>query len=138
MSFCPVCGAEYVESAVTCSDCPARLVEGDPPDTEPEVITWERIAGVPNQVAGVMLLGVLEAASVPARLEEHSIPAYGAIPSTWSQESWGTLVVPQEHVAQASALIDEFIGQAARETVDGEDEDAPNGASPDGEWESDT
>jgi hypothetical protein len=113
MPVCPVCRAEYVEGAVVCSDCQASLADERDLPAAPAVerAHWVRLVAVPNPVAGVMLSGVLEAADIPARLEERTIPAHGVIPSTWHEQGRGDLCVLEEHAERARLLIEEYLAR---------------------------
>ncbi|MDA1191895.1 MAG: DUF2007 domain-containing protein [Candidatus Poribacteria bacterium] len=78
--------------------------------TNVELIRWTSLTGVPHQVAAVMLMGVLEASDIPARLEEHTIPAYG-LPSIVRGDAWGEVFVPQEHLDDARSIMEEYLAQ---------------------------
>jgi hypothetical protein len=113
MPFCPSCGAEFVPGRVICPDCHISLTEEPLPVPEVEQVKWEKVIGVENQVAGVMLTGVLQSAEIPVYLEERTIPAYGAVPSSWSEDSWGDLYVPHEYFDTASDLVADYLAQVA-------------------------
>ena len=74
-----------------------------------ERVDWVKLVGASNPVAGVMLMGVLDGAGIPARLEERSIPAYGGIPSSPYEEFWGLIYVPAEWVAEARAEVSAYL-----------------------------
>ena len=135
MPYCPSCGTEYVDGAVVCTDCQGSLMAGSLPDSadDAELVGWVEVVGVPNQVAGVMLRGVLEASDIPVRVEEHTIPAYGAVPSSWNADSWGAILVPAEHLDAASELVQEYVDSLTDAPSDdvGEPDRPEPDASPD-------
>lgn len=123
MSLCPHCGADVRANvkkfhallsgggASTCGECGGALEHARHEDAPVlvERIDWVKAVGAPHPVAGVMLMGVLEAAEIPARLEERSIPAYGAIPSSWNEDAWGIIYVPAEYAAEAAREIEAYL-----------------------------
>ena len=112
MRSCPACGAEYTDKAVVCSDCQASLVDGPAAatlDSAVELVRWERVYGPPDQVAALMLQGVLEAEEIPVRVEVGTMAAYGALRSSLKADSWGELFVPAERAEEATRLIDEYL-----------------------------
>ncbi len=119
MSRCPHCGADVNNvsttasqgGASTCGECGGALEQTRHEDAPAMVerIDWVKAVGAPHPVAGVMLMGVLEAAEIPARLEERSIPAYGAIPSSWNEDAWGIIYVPAEYAAEATREIEAYL-----------------------------
>ena len=75
MSRCPHCGADVKKfntlisagGALTCGDCGGAL-EHTRHENAPAVVervNWVKAVGAPHPVAGVMLMGVLEAAEIP-------------------------------------------------------------------------
>jgi hypothetical protein len=124
MRSCPSCGAEYTDKAVTCSDCQGTLVDGPAdtaPDAEAELVRWERVYGAPDQVAAVMLQGVIEAEDIPVRVEANTLAGYGPLFSSMKADSWGSILVPAEHAEEATRLIDDYLQGLAE---DAEDADA--------------
>ncbi|MEO2004060.1 MAG: DUF2007 domain-containing protein [Candidatus Poribacteria bacterium] len=125
MRSCPACGAEYTDTAIVCSDCQGTLTDGPAEvhaDPSVEFVRWERVYGAPDQVAAVMLEGVLEAADIPVCVEAHTMAAYGPLPSSLKADSWGSLLVPAEDLDEAKRLIDDYLqGVAEGFADDGDD-----------------
>ncbi|MAF10148.1 hypothetical protein CMK11_06815 [Candidatus Poribacteria bacterium] len=126
MRSCPACGAEYTDKAVVCSDCQASLVEGPAASTSAtvELVRWERVYGPPDQVAALMLQGVLEAEEIPVRVEASTMAAYGALRSSLKAEAWGALLVPAERAEEATRLIDEYLEGIDADPSPADDADA--------------
>lgn len=123
MRNCPACGAEYTDKAVVCSDCQISLVDGPAPATSDqgvELVRWEPVHSPPDQVAAVMLQGVLDAEDIPVRVEEHTLAGYGPLLNALKAGSWGSILVPAEHAEEATRLIDDYLQGVA----EGSDEDA--------------
>ncbi len=126
MRSCPACGAEYTEKAVVCSDCQGTLVDGPADvasDDDVELVRWERVHGPPDQVAAVMLQGVLEAEDIPVRVEANTLAGYGPLFSSLKADSWGSILVPHEHMEEATRLIDDYLQSIADDAESEEDAD---------------
>ncbi|MBT3267822.1 DUF2007 domain-containing protein [Candidatus Poribacteria bacterium] len=127
MRSCPACGTEYTDKAVVCSDCQASLVDGPAeatPDSSVEFVRWERVYGPPDQVAALMLQGVLEAEEIPVRVEASTMAAYGALRSSLKADSWGALLVPAERAEEATRLIEEYLQGIDADPPPSDDTDA--------------
>ena len=125
MRSCPSCGAEYTEKAVVCSDCQGTLVDGpaEVASGDVELVRWERVHGPPDQVAAVMLQGVLEAHEIPVRVEANTLAGYGPLFSSLTADSWGSILVPAEHAEEATRLIDDYLQAIANDAESEEDID---------------
>lgn len=58
-----------------------------------------------TEVEAVMLQGLLEEAGIPVLLRSHLVPGYG----TPIPPGWGDLLVPDERLGDAKALIAEYL-----------------------------
>ena len=126
MRSCPACGAEYTEKATVCSECQVTLVDGPAataPDTDVELVRWERVYAAQDQVAAVMLRGVLEAENIPVRVEESTLAGYGPLLNAFKEESWGAILVPGEHAEEAALLIRAYMAGIDDDAATGEDDD---------------
>lgn len=118
MPFCPKCRAEYVEGTILCSDCQIELVDELPPEDDVEMINWQVLQGVPNEVAGYVLKGVLEEADIKVYIRPLRIPGY-EVRGSWFKSNWGDLLVPDANLEEARGIIDEYMSSLPdEETVD--------------------
>jgi hypothetical protein len=132
MGFCPECGGAYEPAVVACPRCRVPLV-ADPPSASgaPQVIHR-----VPDAVAGALLQGMLEHHGITAVLRSTALPGYGFVRRDWSTSSWGEILVGPEDVAEARALIADYVaalergGQVRDEDVDDDGSDAGGGPAP--------
>ena len=125
MRSCPSCGAEYTEKAVVCSDCQGTLVDGpaEPAsDSNVELVRWERVYAAEDQVAAVMLQGVLDAEDIPVRVEANTLAGYGLLLNS-KAESWGAILVPVEHAEQAALLIEDYLAGIDADDADADSDD---------------
>ncbi len=65
-----------------------------------------------TEVEAVMLQGFLEEVGIPVVLRSHIVPGY----STRIPPGWGDLCVPDEHAAEAKALIAEYLASVKEES----------------------
>jgi len=118
MPFCPKCRAEYVEGVDTCEDCQVPLVAELPPRDVPDYVDLVELQRVPDEVAGVMMKGVLENSGIEVVLWAAKIPAYNGIASTWSTYYWGKLLVPKEDLEISRKLLDDYLNSLEIEDVE--------------------
>lgn len=114
MPFCPKCRAEYVEGVDTCEDCHVPLVAELPPKDVPDYVELVEIQRVPDEVAGVMMKGVLENSGIGVVLLPAKIAGYN-IKSTWY---WGKLLVPKEDLEISRKLLDDYLNSLETEEVE--------------------
>lgn len=98
--WCPSCGAEYVASATSCSDCRVALVAERPPVADDRApVTGELVElGEWPRLSAQILRRRLETAGISV-LVEWSGPGAEAI---------GTLVVPEAQAEFADAVVNEI------------------------------
>ena len=109
MPFCPECREEYVEGTHVCPDCHAELIDALPPEGEVEMVDWQILQGVPNEVVGCILKGVLESCNIKVYLRSLTIPGYNGIIGSWFKSYWGELLVPRDYLEEAREIVDEYM-----------------------------
>jgi hypothetical protein len=120
--WCPECGREFERAIVACPDCRAILAD-EPPSQAGEPAVVHR---VPDAAAGALLCGMLEQNGVPAVLRSGSIPGYPAVARDWSTTAWGEILVRDDQIDEARALIADYLSALERgglvrdEDVEGE------------------
>jgi hypothetical protein len=62
--FCPKCGTEYREGFHVCSDCNSELVNGLPPEEEPEFTDYVEIMGTYNPADVALIKSILDAENI--------------------------------------------------------------------------
>lgn len=119
MPFCPKCRAEYVEGTVLCSDCQIELINELPPEDDVEMINWQVLQEIPNEVVGYVLKGVLEDAGIKVYLRPMTIPWYDGIRGSWFKSNWGDLLVSEANLEEAREILDEYMSSLEdEETVE--------------------
>lgn len=108
--WCPECGRGYAVEIVACPACRVVLAD-EPPVHSREPVVVHR---VPDAAAGALLCGVLEQSGVPAVLRSASIPGYPAVGRDWSTTAWGEILVPEEQLDEARALIADYLAALER------------------------
>ena len=103
--WCPECGTAYAAGIVACKRCLAVLVD-EPPvrDYEPTVVHR-----VPDAASGALLCGMLEHHGIATVLRSAMLPGYGLVRRDWSTSAWGEILVPADAVAEARALIADYL-----------------------------
>jgi hypothetical protein len=83
---------------------------------------------VPDAASGALLCGMLEHNGIATVLRSTTLPGYGEIRRDWSTSAWGEILVPAAALAEARALIGEYLAALER---GGEvrDEDVESGGS---------
>lgn len=104
--WCPECGTGYPVGIVACKRCLAVLVD-EPPDTRDGPVVVHR---VPDAASGALLCGMLEHNGIATVLRSATLPGYGVIRRDWSTTAWGEILVPASVVADARALIADYLG----------------------------
>jgi len=121
MPFCPKCRAEYVEGVKTCPDCQVALVEKLPPKddrSDEDYVEMVELREVPNEVAGVMMKGVLESGGITVILRAAKIPMYDGIASTWSTSYWGKLLVAKDELEMSRKILDDYLSSLETENTE--------------------
>lgn len=108
MPFCPKCRSEYKEGMRICPECDVELVE-ELPEEEVEFVKWRVVRKLPNAMVGNMLKSLLESEGIRAEIRSLTIPWLDGVRSSWSEESWGELLVPEEQFEQAKEIVDEYM-----------------------------
>ena len=121
MPFCPKCRAEYIEGVDTCEDCQVPLVAELPPKDVPDYVDLVELRRVPDELAGVMMKGVLENNGIEVVLWAAKIPGYDGIASTWSTYYWGKLLVAKDDLEISRKILDAYLSSLEIETAE-EDE----------------
>ncbi|HYM80195.1 MAG TPA: zinc ribbon domain-containing protein [Candidatus Limnocylindria bacterium] len=123
MGFCPECGAEYPPAVVACPKCRAVLADEPPRGADGE--GPEVVHRVPDAAAGALLCGILEHQGIRALLRSATLPGYGSVRRDWSTSAWGEILVRRREVAEARALIADYLqalergGEVRDEDVEG-------------------
>ncbi len=112
MAWCPECGAAYGPAVAACPRCRAVLSPEPPATGEPG--PPEVVHRVPDAAAGALLCGMLEHHGVRTVLRTATIPAYGVVRRDWSTTAWGEILVAHVDVAEARALIADYLGALER------------------------
>ena len=126
MAWCPECGKEYGPQVAACPRCRAVLGFEPPPSGEPG--RPEVVHRVPDAVAGALLCGILEHHGIQTVLRSAMLPGYGMVRRDWSTTAWGEILVARGDVAEARALIADYLDALERgggvrdEDVEGERE----------------
>lgn len=65
---------------------------------------------VPDEVTGVLLVGVLESQGINAVLRSANVAGYGGwLKRDWSTIAWGEILVAHEHVDEAREILGEYL-----------------------------
>lgn len=131
MLICPECRTPYEPGVVVCRSCRVPLVDSaaDPGFREPgetgEVV-WVELAelcSVPNGVTAAMWIGALESQGLHPVLRSHTIPAYGDMLRDWTTRAWGRLLVPDDELAEARLVLEDFLATAETRGSDVDDDE---------------
>src|SRR5512144_2281466 len=139
MPFCPECRRAYAEGVVMCRDCRVALVdsleglaEADAAEREfaaeegesagSEWVSLVPLRDVPDPVIAALWKGALESQGLHAVVRSRALPGYGPILQDWNTRAWGTLMVPDDELEEARAVLVDFIAAAANSPL-GEDEE---------------
>ena len=82
---------------------------------------------MPNGVTAAMWKGALESQGLHPVVRSHSIPAYGEVLRDWTTRAWGSLLVPDDELAEARLVLEDFLATAETR---GSDEDDDEGTDP--------
>lgn len=112
MKYCVNCGSEYEDGVTECSDCPgSALVDatamrqrGLPLPGERDKRTFVRAGTAEDPLTAEDFVQVLEAARIPVISHAHRGGTVDGL-TTGMVQDWWEILVPEEHVAQASALL---------------------------------
>ena len=136
MPICPECRTPYEPGVVVCRGCRVPLVDSAdepqllrPEGDEAEWVSLSAVREVPNAVTAAMWKGALESQGLHPVVRSHAIPAYGGVLRDWTTRAWGTLLVPDDELAEARLVLEDFLATAA--TRGAEHDDDEDGADPD-------
>jgi hypothetical protein len=112
MRYCINCGSEYEDSVRECTDCPgSALVDaaamrqaGVPLAGERDRRTFVRVGSAEDLLSADDYVQVLEEARIPVISRAHRGGTVDAL-TTGLVMDWWEILVPEEHVAQATALL---------------------------------
>ena len=127
MPWCPECGTAYDSAVAACPKCRVVLTSEPPERVEPGFP--EVVHRVPDAAAGALLCGMLEHHGIQTILRSAMLPGYGVVRRDWSTSAWGEIIVAHAEVAEAKALIADYLvalERGGRVT----DEDVEDGESP--------
>ncbi len=113
MKFCAQCSGEYQDAVTVCADCGGtELIEAAEMKRRGLLLPHEmdtrrfvRAATAEDPLSSEQFVGVLEEAEVPVFARPRRGGSVDAITSGGS--AWWEILVPEEHLARATALIDE-------------------------------
>ena len=135
MPICPECRTPFEPGVVACRNCRVPLVDPADPSSEAggepslEWIALADVSPVPNAVTAAMWKGALESQGLHPVVRSHAIPAYGEVLRDWTTRAWGTLLVPEDEIAEARMVLADFLATAETKGgasgEDGVDEDDP-------------
>ena len=131
MPICPECRTPYEPGVVVCRSCRVPLVDSAdepglllPGDGGAEWIELAAVCTVPNAVTAAMWKGALESQGLHPVVRSHAIPAYGEVLRDWTTRAWGMLLVPDDELAEARLVLEDFLATAETRAPGGdEDED---------------
>jgi hypothetical protein len=112
MRYCVNCGSEYQDSVRECADCPgSALVDaaamrqrGLPLPGERDQRRFVRVGSAEDPLTAEDYVQLLETQGIPVIAHAHRGGSVDAL-TTGVVQDWWELLVPQEHAAQASALL---------------------------------
>ncbi len=112
MKYCMQCGSEYQDSVVECADCPGNKLVG--PEAlrqrhisipgEKDTQKFVRAGSVDDPLTAEELVRVLEAQNIPVFSRPRRAGTVDAL-TTGTTAPWWEIMVPEEHLAQAAALM---------------------------------
>lgn len=139
MAFCPECRVGYDPGVVMCPECRAGLVDELPAEPGYEFVELVPLEPVTDVVSAAMLRGALESQGLHPVVRSHTVAGYGDVLRDWSTRTWGTILVPEDELAEARAVLQDFLLTAATSAPPPDEEpdaapdapsDAPPGAAP--------
>ncbi len=112
MKYCMQCGSEYQDSVVECADCPGNKLVG--PEAlrqrhisipgEKDTQKFVRAGSVDDPLTAEEFVRVLEAQNIPVFSRPRRAGTVDAL-TTGTTAPWWEIMVPEEHLAQATALM---------------------------------
>lgn len=120
MKICPNCKTEYEDSAISCSDCGALLIEKPVyEEMEEKYKDWEEVYSTPQLYEAEMVRTNLETAGIESVILEQkdtSFPLGGELGEI-------KVLVPKYRVEEALLIIEKIENQKDEELEDEESED---------------
>jgi hypothetical protein len=130
MPICPECRTPFEPGVVACRNCRVPLEDSTDPAAaaggEPslEWVTLTDVCTVPDAVTAAMWKGALESQGFHPVVRSHAIPAYGEVLRDWTTRAWGTLLVPEDEIAEERMVLADFLATAeTRGGANGDDGD---------------
>lgn len=115
MPFCPQCKIEFEQDSTECIECEEELLPSLIPAQVPGDADWHVVESVPNEVAGYILMNVLEDEGIHVYLRSNEIPAYGGIKGNPGKSEWGDILVPGYSVQIARETIKSYFDSLKEE-----------------------
>jgi len=139
MPICPECRRTWPDGVVLCRDCRVALEDtlDDTPDPAHDELGEESgdesgrsrerlrlvpLRDVPDPVIAALWQGALESQGLHPVVHSRALPGYGQILQDWNSRAWGELMVPEEELTEARAVLADFLSAAENSPL-GEDEE---------------